>query len=150
MQTVVVETWIAAPPERCFDLARDLDLHVKSIPGSDERAVAGRMTGLIELDEEVTWRARHFGITQELTSRLTAFDRPHHFQDAMQRGAFKSFVHDHFFTLRDGGTNMVDHLVFAAPIPLLGRIAEVCVLKQYLRRLLAARARIIKAAAEVQ
>jgi len=25
VQTVTVETWIDAPPERCFDAARDLD-----------------------------------------------------------------------------------------------------------------------------
>src|SRR5256885_2925999 len=97
MQRITIETLIRAAPERCFDAARDLDLHMKSVAHTGERAVAGRLSGLIELGEEVTWRARHFGVTQHFTSRLTAFDRPSHFQDAMQRGAFKSFVHDHTF-----------------------------------------------------
>jgi len=88
-----------APIERCFDAARDLDLHLRSLAHTNERAVAGRTSGLIELGEEVTWRARHFGITQHFTSKITAFDRPRYFQDAMQRGAFRSFVHDHFFTV---------------------------------------------------
>ena len=39
---------------------------------SQERAVAGRMTGAIELGETVTWRARHFGYWWTLTSRITA------------------------------------------------------------------------------
>lgn len=148
MRTVVVETWIRAPRERCFDAARDLDLHRTSLAHTNETAVAGRTSGLIELGEEVTWRARHFGVMQHFTSKITAFDRPRYFQDSMQRGAFRSFVHDHFFTARDGGTDMKDVLVFSAPLGILGRIAETLFLQRYLRRLLTARASAIKEALE--
>jgi ligand-binding SRPBCC domain-containing protein len=143
MQTVRVELWIDAPVERCFDAARDLDLHVRSMAHTGERAVGGRQTGLIELNEEVTWRGRHFGITQHFTSRITAFDRPRHFQDSMQRGAFRSFVHDHYFEPERGGTRMTDVLVFRAPLGILGTIAEVLVLRRYLTRLLERRARAV-------
>jgi ligand-binding SRPBCC domain-containing protein len=148
MQTIQIMTWIAAPPERCFDAARDLDLHLKSMAHTGERAVAGRTSGLIELGEEVTWRARHFFVTQHFTSRITAFDRPRWFQDSMQRGAFRSFVHDHTFEARGGGTAMTDALAFAAPLGFLGRIAETLVLRRYLTRLLESRAKIIKEAVE--
>ena len=149
MQTVIVETVIRAPIERCFDAARDLDLHVQSMSYSNERAVAGRTTGLIELGEEVTWRARHFGVTQHFTSKITAFDRPRHFRDSMQRGAFRSFEHDHFFHEEDGGTRMVDVLVFSAPLGVLGWIAEKVVLTRYLERLLRTRAAVIRADSEL-
>ena len=96
----------------------------------------------------MTWRGRHFGITQQFTSKITAFDRPRYFQDAMQRGAFKSFVHDHFFTSAGGVTTMRDVLVFGAPLGILGRIAETLVLKRYLQRMLTMRAAVIRAAAE--
>ena len=148
MHTIQIVTWIAAPPERCFDAARDLDLHLQSMAHTGERAVAGRTSGLIELGEEVTWRARHFFVTQHFTSRITGFDRPRWFQDSMQRGAFRSFVHDHTFEERGGGTAMTDVLAFAAPLGILGRIAEVLVLRQYLTRLLESRAKIIKEAVE--
>jgi len=148
MQAIRIETLIAAPPERCFDAARDLDLHLRSMAHTGERAVAGRTSGLIGLGEEVTWRARHFFVTQDFTSKITAFDRPRHFQDAMQRGAFRSFVHDHTFEARGGGTLMADVLAFAAPLGILGWIAERLVLRRYLTRLLEARAKIIKEAAE--
>lgn len=148
MQTIRIEIFIAAPPERCFDAARDLDLHVKSMAGTGERAVGGRTSGLIELGEEVTWRARHFLVTQHFTSKITAFDRPRHFQDSMQRGAFRSFVHDHTFEARGGGTLMTDTLAFSAPLGVLGWLAEVLVLRRYLSRLLETRAKIIKAAVE--
>ena len=148
MQSITIDTWIDAPIERCFDAARDLDLHVASIPGTNERAIGGKLTGLIGADEEVTWRARHFFVTQELTSRITRFDPPHHFRDEMQRGAFKSFVHDHFFVRENGRTKMTDHLLFAAPLGILGRIAEVVVLRRYLNRMLTHRAHVIARAAE--
>lgn len=147
-QTITIETWIGAAPQRCFDAARDLDLHVQSMAHTGETAVAGRTSGLIELGEEVTWRARHFGVTQHFTSRITAFESPHHFQDCMQRGAFRSFVHDHYFKEAGRGTAMTDVLAFAAPGWILGRIAETLLLRSYLERLLIQRAAIVKEAAE--
>jgi ligand-binding SRPBCC domain-containing protein len=146
VQTIRIETFIAAPPERCFDAARDLDLHLESMAHTGERAVGGRTSGLIELGEEVTWRARHFLVTQHFTSKITAFDRPRHFQDSMQRGAFKSFIHDHTFEPRPDGTLMIDTLAFTAPLGVLGWLAEMLVLQRYLTRLLETRARMIKAA----
>ena len=110
--------------------------------------MAGRLTGLIELNEEVTWRARHFGVTQHFTSRVTAFDRPRHFRDEMQRGAFKSFVHDHEFAAVEGATIMIDIVVFAAPLGVLGLVAERVVLRAYLEHFLTRRALVIKEAAE--
>ena len=145
---VRVETLIDAPAARCFVAARDLDLHMRSVAHTGEKAVAGRTSGLIELGEEVTWRARHFGVVQHFTSKLTAFDRPRYFQDAMQRGAFKSFVHDHYFEEEGGRTRMLDILEFTAPLGPLGRLAERLVLGRYLRRLLGMRAATIKQAAE--
>ena len=148
MKTIRIETPISALPQRCFDAARDLDLHMKSVAQTGERAVGGRTSGLIEMGQEVTWRARHFGVTQHFTSKITAFDPPRYFQDAMQRGAFKSFVHDHFFTPEADGTVMRDVLTFSAPLGPLGRIAETLVLRRYLERLLTQRAAMIKEAAE--
>jgi len=149
VETFTVITVIHAPIERCFDAARDLDLHMKSLAHTGEVAVAGRTSGLIELGEEVTWRGRHFGITQHFTSKITAFDRPRYFQDRMQRGAFRSFVHDHFFAYENGVTTMTDVLAFSAPLGLLGRFAEKLVLRRYLERMLTERAAVIKQAAEL-
>lgn len=148
METVRIELWIDASPDRCFDAARDLDLHLISMQHTGERAVAGKTRGLIGLHEEVTWRGRHFGVTQHFTSRITAFDRPRHFRDEMQKGAFRSFVHDHFFAAENGGTKMTDVLVFAAPLGVLGWIAERLFLRRYLERLLMGRAKVIRAAVE--
>ena len=144
MQTLRIETIIAAPIERCFDAARDLDLHVESLAHTNEVAIAGRTTGLIELGEEVTWRGRHLGVTQNFTSRITAFERPFDFQDTMVRGAFRSFVHDQWFVVEGDRTRMTDVAVFAAPLGMFGRVAEIVFLRRYMHRLLVLRAESLK------
>lgn len=148
MPIIEIETAIDAPRERCFDLARDLDLHLRSMQDSGERAIGGRTSGLIELGEEVTWQARHFGLNHQHSSRITAFARPDHFRDSMVRGRFKRFEHDHFFAQREGRTVMRDVIDFTSPFGLLGRAVDGIVLSRYLRRLIERRNRVIKEAAE--
>lgn len=143
-----IETTIAAPIEACFDLSRDIDFHVRTMAESGERAVAGRTSGLIELGESVTWEAKHLGVRQRLTARITAFDRPNHFRDEMTAGAFRSLVHDHRFEERDGRTVMVDTLTFRSPFGPLGWLVDRLFMRHYLYRLLSLRCVRIRCEAE--
>ncbi len=145
-----IVTTIAAPIEVCFDLARDIDFHLRTMEATGERAVAGRTSGLIELGETVTWEAKHLGVRQRLTAKITAFDQPRHFRDEMTSGAFRSLVHDHRFEWQDGRTVMVDTLEFRSPYGVLGRMVDRIYLKGYLRRLLEHRCRLIKVEAEAR
>src|SRR5688572_21901947 len=86
MPLIELNTFIAAPAERVFDLSRSIELHTDSTSRTGERAIGGVTAGLIGAGQEVTWRARHFGVWQSLTVRITAFHRPTHFADAMVRG----------------------------------------------------------------
>lgn len=141
---------ISAPLEICFDLARDIDLHIASTMGTQEKAVGGVTNGLINSGEEVTWEATHFGIRQRLTSRITSFERPYHFRDSQVRGAFRRFDHDHYFIGESGSTVMRDVFDYESPYGLLGRLADGCFLRSYMERFLKKRALVIKAAAESQ
>jgi ligand-binding SRPBCC domain-containing protein len=149
VQTVSLETKIAAPPERCFLLSLSIDLHKASTRQTSEEAIAGVTTGIIGPKETVTWRARHFGLTLTHATLISEYTRPTHFQDIMTKGAFKSFVHDHYFeATADGKTLMRDELRFAAPLYPLGWIAETFVLHRYLQRFLETRNQLIKRIAE--
>lgn len=144
-------TVIRAPIERCFDLARSVEVHLARNVHSGEAAVAmaGVTSGLIGLRQRVTWRARHFGVWRRLTSEITAMDRPAYFQDTMIRGAFRSMKHDHFFrSLSLDETEMRDVFCFAAPLGILGRLAEIAVLRWYMRSLLRERNSVIREIAE--
>jgi ligand-binding SRPBCC domain-containing protein len=148
MSLIELTTRIHAPVERCFDLSLCIDLHAASTAHTGERAVGGVMSGLIGMGEEVTWQARHFGVRQHLTSRITAFDRPNHFRDSMVRGAFKRFDHDHYFRSDGEDTVMIDLFDFQAPLGILGTVAERAFLVNYMRRFLQIRNETIKSVAE--
>ena len=139
---------VAAAPAVCFDLARSVDAHIASAGASGEQAVAGVTTGLLGPGDEVTWRGRHFGIVHELTSRITAFERPSYFRDEMVRGPFRQLAHDHYFDALSAGTRIRDVFEFEAPLGALGRLAERVLLTAYLRRFLEERARVLKRLAE--
>ena len=148
MPVITLTTVIGAPRERVFDLARSIDAHQDSTEGTEERAVAGVTKGLIGRGEEVTWEARHFGVRQRLTVRVTALDRPNYFQDIMVSGAFKSMVHDHEFAEHKEGTLMRDRFEFEPPLAILGRMANWLFLTSYMRRLLVRRNQVLKQLAE--
>ena len=137
MPLIQLETLIHAPIERCFDLSRDIDLHMRSTDETQEIAVAGVTTGLVGLGEEVTWEATHFGVRQRLTTRITAFSRPGHFRDSQIRGAFRRFDHDHYFMALDGvGTLMRDEFDYDSPLGWLGKLADHLFLEAYMRSFL--------------
>lgn len=148
MTDLDVRTRIAAPPDVCFDLARDIGFHAQSLAHTGERVVHRPDHALLELGDEVEFEGRHLGVRQRLRARIDAFDRPRRFRDVMVRGAFRSFSHDHVFEPVEGGTLMRDRLRFAAPFWPLGVVVERVVLRPYLARLIAARGREIKEAAE--
>lgn len=148
MPVIVLRTTVAAPPSRCFDLARDVDLHQRSTAASHERAVAGVTSGLMKAGDEVTWEATHFGVRQRLTSRITEFEPPNRFVDEMVRGAFRRFRHEHQFLSVPDGTEMVDIFDYTSPLGALGRLADRLFLRRYMTRLLSERNAYLKRVAE--
>jgi hypothetical protein len=144
-------TVIDAPIERCFDLSRSVEVHLVANIHSGEQALAigGITSGLPELSQQVTWRAKHFGIWHNLTSKYTAMQRPTYFQATMVNGIFRSMQADHYFrTLPSGATEMKDLFRVAAPLPILGPIAETLFLRRYMLALLRERNAVIKQIAE--
>jgi ligand-binding SRPBCC domain-containing protein len=148
MQTIRVETRIAAPAMRCFLLSLNIDLQMDVTAGSREHAIAGVTHGLIGAGECVTWQGRYFGLLVRHTSKIIAYDPPNFFCDAMLKGIFKSYRHEHYFAESGGETVMRDVLEFAAPLGVLGIAAERLVLRDYLRRFLCERNAVIKQVAE--
>ena len=139
----VCRTESSLPRERLFDLARSIDAHVDSQKGAGERAVGGVVTGLIGEGQEVTWRARHFGIPLTMTSRITALEFPTSFTDEQVSGPFKAFRHVHEFQSLATGSIMTDRVEFTAPFGFLGRLAENLFLRRYLMRLISNRGRFL-------
>ncbi len=148
MPRIELQTEIKADKEIVFDLSRSIDLHKISTEHTNETAIAGKTSGLIGLNESVTWRAKHFGIYQKLTSKITEFDRPNYFADEMVSGAFSEFKHEHHFTDLNGRTLMTDYFDYKSPFGILGKLVDKMFLEKYMTHLLTERNRIVKEFAE--
>jgi ligand-binding SRPBCC domain-containing protein len=148
MPLIHLITEIHAPIERCFDLSRSIDLHMITTKKTKEKAIAGRMTGLVEEGDTVTWEATHFGIKQQLGSKITSVKRPVYFADEQIHGAFKRFHHDHMFEEKAGITIMTDQFDYTSPLGILGKFADFLFLKRYLAKFIKERNQFIKVYAE--
>ena len=148
MPVIEVITHISAPPAICFQLALSVDLHTISTQRTQESIVGGVSKGVLKLNDSVTFRARHFGVWQILTSQVTELESPNYFSDVMQQGAFKSMRHEHHFEASGSGTLMRDVFVFESPLGWLGKLVDALILKRYLRRFLEERCNVIKQYAE--
>ncbi|MFG6196833.1 cyclase [Nonomuraea sp. JJY05] len=142
MSRFEVATLVLAPPPVVFDASLSVELHASSMRASREQAVAGVTSGQLSLGDQVTWRARHFGLTWHLTSTISAYIRPSYFVDEQVSGPFRYWRHAHTFEPTPDGdsgveaTLMKDVVDFAAPAGPLGTLAEALVLRRYLTTLI--------------
>ncbi|OWR27304.1 cell division protein [Saccharibacillus sp. O23] len=135
MARVTEEIWVRAPIDVCFDAARDVGLHPRTVwPQTRERTLpGGRMTGLMEKGETVVFEAVHFGVRQRLVSVVEQYERPSFFVDEMRQGAFRYMIHRHEFSEGEEGTCVRDVLEFASPLGTVGRLFDKLVLRRYMR-----------------
>jgi ligand-binding SRPBCC domain-containing protein len=148
MPTIHLTTFVAAPADRVFDLARSIDLHRKSMVHTDEQPIAGITSGLIGPGETVTWKAKHLMKTRVFKSKITAMNRPEFFSDEMVDGDFKSVRHEHHFKSIENGTLLIDLFHFETPYGRLGKIVNQLFLTRYMKNLLEIRNQAIKEYAE--
>ena len=148
MPIIKLKTIIKSDLKVVFDLSRSIDLHKISTKHTNETAIDGKTSGLIELNEYVTWRAKHLGIYQTLTTVITEMNSPYSFTDEMTKGAFKRFKHQHLFRQEKDSVEMIDIFDYSSPFGFLGRIIDLLFLKNYMTNLLIKRNETIKEFAE--
>lgn len=132
MTTINLTTKIKASKQIVFDASRNIDIHQQSASKTSEVAIAGITSGLINLNETVTWRGKHFGIYLTHKSRITAMNFYDYFVDEMEEGKFKFFKHEHFFEEQNGITIMKDKMHYETPFGIFGKVFDSLFLKKHL------------------
>jgi len=148
MPIIQLTTFIAAPADIVFDLSRHIGLHQQSMRDYKEEAVAGTRNGLIEVNETVTWKAKHFFKERLLRVKITEMKKPDYFVDEQLEGDFKVMKHEHHFKPCENGTFLIDRFQFESPYGMLGNWMNGLYLTKYLRNLLEQRNAYIKNTAE--
>jgi ligand-binding SRPBCC domain-containing protein len=144
MTTINLTTKIKAPKQLVFDASRNIDIHQQSASKSNEVAIAGVTSVLINLNETVTWRGKHFGFYLKHKSRITAMNFYHYFVDEMEEGRFEFFKHEHFFEEENGITIMTDKMQYETPFSIFGKLFDVLFLKRHLTNFLLERNKVLK------
>jgi ligand-binding SRPBCC domain-containing protein len=148
MTTINLITKINAPKKIVFDLSRNIDVHQNSASKTNEKAIAGTTSGLISLNETVTWKGKHFGLYLTHTSKITEMELYDYFVDEMANGNFKSFKHEHSFIEKNGKTVMIDNLMYETPYGIFGKLFDNLVLKKHMTNFLKTRNEVLKNLAE--
>ena len=149
MPVIRYEVSVRASAERCFDLARSVDLHVDSSTGIAARAIGGRRSGLSGEGDETVWSARFCGVRFSMTTRIEDFRFPRRFNDRMTHGLLRRFEHIYRFrALPDGDCEMSDELRVEALFGPLGWLMEIVYLMPRMRVLVRERLEHIKRVAE--
>lgn len=148
MPFIHLTTFIAAPKERVFDLSRSVDLHKVSMREHDEQIVDGIMSGLVQLNDTITWKAKHLFKQRIFKSRITKFQQPDYFADEQENGDFVMYKHEHYFKQAENGTIMIDQFHFETPYGFIGRLVNNIHLTKYMATLLWNRNKTIKEVAE--
>jgi len=150
MTIIKLQTKIKAPIEIVFNLSRNIDIHLFSTSQTNEKAVAGKTSGLIELNETVTWKGKHFGIYLKHSSKITEMEFPNYFVDIMEEGHFKSFRHEHYFSEENSFTTMKDVLIYETPFGIFGKLFDKILLKNHMKKFLLERNSVLKNISENQ
>jgi ligand-binding SRPBCC domain-containing protein len=148
MPKIHLTTFIQAPPDRVFDLCRNVDVHKQSMAKYNEVTVAGTQFGMVEKDDTVTWKAKHFFKTRMLRSKITSMKKPEMFVDEQLEGDFKELKHEHHFKPCENGTIMIDLFHFETPYGGIGKLVNKTYLIRYMKKLLEQRNKQIKEIAE--
>lgn len=139
---------INAPIERCFLLSTSLDLVMRSLNMRLVASQSTRTSGLVTDGDRLMWRGWVFGLPQFHESVITRYECPDFFQDAMARGRFRRFEHDHFFTEIGGRTLLNDKVRFSLPVRWATRSLGQFVVTPHVARLLRHRLELLKRVAE--
>lgn len=148
MPTIHLTTFIKAPAQVVFDLSRHIGLHKESMSAHKEEAVAGTRFGLVEKEDTVTWRAKHFFKNRLLRVKITEMKKPEMFTDEQAQGDFKMMKHEHYFKPCENGTILIDLFHYESNYGMVGSWFNRLYLTRYLSRILEKRNHTIKEYAE--
>ena len=144
MTTIKIITIYNAPIEKVFNINRDIDIHQQSATQTNEKAIAGITSGLINKNETVTWKGKHFGFYITHQSIISKMIYPTYFIDEQLKGHFKNFKHKHIFEQKENNVEVTDLLEYETPFGILGKLFDKIVLKNYLTNFILQRNAILK------
>lgn len=144
-----IETHIGAPQERCFDLTRSIEVRFISSGERKEIPIEGRLSGLLEPGDRVTFREKIIGIMFHHRYRIDHYDRPITFHEELISGSpYKVRITHRFESDGIRGTRLIDDVRYRIPGGIVGYFVGLVIPGIFLKRMMRRRAAAIKEIAE--
>ena len=135
MLSIHLTTFIEAPMQRVYDLARHISVLKGSLTGTPVQVTSGGGAYLFQRGDTLTFQSRNLGRTRTITARITEMDGKTLFTEEQVKGDLKSYRHSHHFKPTENGTIMIDMIECEGPRDFLGSLAGGHALKSYLEKL---------------
>ena len=117
MQTHKLKTEIWLPQKRTtvFNFFADPRNLEELTPGWLHFKILTPLPLLMKSGVLIDYRLRLYGIPLHWQSEITAWEPPSRFVDTQTRGPYSSWIHEHTFDERGGGTVVGDTVLYAVP-----------------------------------
>jgi ligand-binding SRPBCC domain-containing protein len=131
------ELWVPRAVEEVFPFFADAhNLQELTPPFLDFRVLTPRPVPMAP-GVRIDYRLRLHGLPIRWESEITVWDPPHRFVDEQRRGPYRTWIHTHRFTPRNGGTLVEDEVRYEV---LGGRLVNDLFIRKDVERIFAYRA----------
>ena len=148
MAKIHFTTFIKAPAKRVFDLSRSANLFQISSDNIFEKFVEGLSSGLMNENETVSYQAKYFYRTRNLTLKIINLNIPNQITIQLIMKGFKSFQYNLYFKSIKNGTFLIDIIEYERSYGLMGKLLDKIFIKNHIAKLLSYRNEVINQYAE--
>jgi ligand-binding SRPBCC domain-containing protein len=135
MVSIHLTTFIEAPMQRVYDLARHISVLKGAFTGTPVQVSSGGGAYLFQRGDSLTFQSRNLGRTRTITARITEMDGKSIFTEEQVKGDLKSYRHTHHFKPTENGTIMIDLIECEGPRDFLGSLAGASAMKRYVEKM---------------
>jgi ligand-binding SRPBCC domain-containing protein len=113
MPVLTTELWLPRPREEVFPFFADAHNLEVITPAWLNFKILTPGPILMRTGAKIDYEFRLRGLAVRWRSEITVWEPPVRFVDAQVRGPYRSWVHEHTFEERDGGTLAKDHVEYS-------------------------------------
>ncbi len=135
---------IEAPLEEVFAFFSDPRNLARITPPWLSFRIHGPAPNPIAEGSRIEYRIRWTVFRLRWVTRITRWRPPAEFEDVQEMGPYRTWIHTHRFTRRGAAVRMEDHVEYALPFGVLGRLVHRLRVRRQLEEIFAYRTRAIE------
>jgi ligand-binding SRPBCC domain-containing protein len=125
--------WVPRPLATVFPFFADAENLERLTPPELAFRIDSKLPIAMQVGALIDYTIGLYRIPMKWRTEITDWRPPHSFEDTQLSGPYRKWVHSHRFTENAGGTIIEDHVDYALPFGILGRLVHPLVARQLKR-----------------